>query len=650
MLSLSPLDEAAPTILHASGWTADEKLAAALAEQVGLPYMDLRVAEIEPQATRLMPEPLQRELALLPIKVAANGAVLVACSRPPERDVVDAVERFLRRSVSPVLVTETGLEEAFYRVYRDAYLQIAVGRLAKVSPRDSAREVLSQRQKRLGLGLLALGTIGVVLVPLVTFSLLFILVISFYVCVMVFRLLLVWRALSGSGEIEIAAEELALLEDQHLPVYTVLVPVYRELEVLPTLVDALNRLDYPKAKLDIRILLEQDDRETIEAARRSNLPGHFKLIVVPPGSPRGKPRACNYGLIHARGEFLVIYDAEDIPEPDQLKKCFLAFRSGGPRLACVQAKLNYFNRDQNFLTRWFTAEYSQLFDLILPGLAASNLPIPLGGTSNHFRVELLSDVGGWDPHNVTEDADLGIRLHKAGLTTKIVNSTTYEEANCDLYNWIRQRSRWVKGYVQTYLVHMRDPLRLIRTIGLKDFVVFQLMFGGTFLVLLINPVLWLGSAGGIFAHRLFADGMLSGWLPTWGAVSLGIFGNLIFLYLNVFGCLRRGYYHLVKYTLLSPIYWLLMSIGAWRGLLQLVHKPSYWEKTRHGLYRPNTSVPPGGFLAGVRPRGGFSIGLAAAASVRASRLCWQTARGSLDLLMLAGLTLAAAAHIWMTPR
>ncbi len=247
--------------------------------------------------------------------------------------------------------------------------------------------------------------------------------------------------------------------------------------MLPILVESIRRLDYPKVKLDVLILLEEDDEETVQAARAMNLPSHFRIIVVPNGNPKGKPKALNYGLLHARGEYVVIYDAEDTPDVQQLKHAVVIFNKTDESLCCIQGKLNYYNRDQNLLTQWFTIEYSMWFDLLLPGLNATDAPIPLGGTSNHFRVRQLQELGAWDPYNVTEDADLGVRLYKAGYSTAVMDSTTYEEANSQFFNWINQRSRWVKGYIQSYLVHMRHPIALWRALGPKAFLSFQLIVG-----------------------------------------------------------------------------------------------------------------------------------------------------------------------------
>ncbi|HET7567396.1 MAG TPA: glycosyltransferase family 2 protein [Gaiellaceae bacterium] len=341
----------------------------------------------------------------------------------------------------------------------------------------------------------------------------------------------------------------------------------------------------------MKLIVEEDDDETRAVLREQPPPPHFRIVVVPDGQPKTKPKACNHGLIQAEGALVVIYDAEDRPEPDQLKKVVVAFSKAEPRIVCIQCKLNYFNRRQNLLTRWFAAEYSNWFDLLMPGLDAADAPIPLGGTSNHFRREKLVEVGAWDPFNVTEDADLGVRLFKSGYKTAIVDSTTFEEANSQLTNWLRQRSRWVKGYIQTWLVHMRHPVRLRRQLGWRGWFSFQLIVGGTFWGFLLNPFYWtlttlwlLTEAGWIqqlFPHYIFY------------AAAAGLFlGNFAFAYLNVAGAVRREYYDLVRPALFSPVYWALMSLGGWKGFLQLFYRPFYWEKTVHGLDKPDKEHGP----------------------------------------------------------
>jgi len=564
-------------------YLSDNELARELAEQSGLPYFDLRAEAPDPGAARLLTWEQASAWRMLPLYAAENG-VYVACAGRPADDTWRGAQEVTGCRVHPVIAADSALDEALEQLYRSEFVDAAASHLLSTAPEDSASRVLSVGQRRFLLGLLAIVGLGMVVSPMLTAIVGIALATVFYVTFFFYKLYLSYLGAAHSGTVETTAADVAALTDAELPVYTILIPVYREAEVLPVLVDAVGRLDYPTAKLDVRILLEEDDAETIAVAERARLPNHFKLVIVPHGRPKGKPKACNYGLLQARGEYVVIYDAEDVPEPDQLKKAVVAFREADPRLACVQARLNYFNRDQNLLTRWFTAEYSMWFDLFLPGLDACDAPIPLGGTSNHFKMACLREIGAWDPHNVTEDADLGIRLYKAGWKTAIIDSTTYEEANSELYNWIRQRSRWVKGYIQTYLVHMRHPVALWRALGPQGFLSFQFMIGGTFLTLLVNPLFWALTILWFVAGWQTIKSLFPAPVYYAGLVAF-LFGNFTFTYLNVIGCIQRGYFHIVKYAITIPLYWVLMSAAAWKGFLQLFYAPSYWEKTRHGLYQ-----------------------------------------------------------------
>jgi cellulose synthase/poly-beta-1,6-N-acetylglucosamine synthase-like glycosyltransferase len=382
----------------------------------------------------------------------------------------------------------------------------------------------------------------------------------------------------------VSAEEIAALRDEDLPVYTVLVPVYKEPEVVGQLIGGLKNIDYPQHKLDVVLLLEEDDIVTLQAAKDSRPPANWRFIVVPNRQPRTKPKACNYGLAFANGEYLVIYDAEDIPEPAQLKTAVCAFRKNPPNYVCFQAALNYFNASENLLTRMFTLEYSYWFDYLIPGLDRLHLPIPLGGTSNHFDVAKLRVLGGWDPFNTTEDADLGIRASAEHYRVGFINSTTYEEANADLGNWIRQRSRWVKGYMQTFLVYWRHPAALIRAIGLKNFIAFNLFIGGTPLTFLAAPPLWIIFifwlvTRSTLVEPLFPDAVL------YVALANLLLGNFLGIYLNMIAIYLRRNYDLLPSALLNPLYWMLHSIAAYKALGQLFTRPFYWEKTQHGLSR-----------------------------------------------------------------
>ncbi len=438
--------------------------------------------------------------------------------------------------------------------------------------------------------------VALVVAPATTLLMANVAVTLLYLGIIAFRFYTIHRAeLTSAAEIDISPGDVKSLAASELPVYTILSPLYREPETVVQFLRAMRNLDYPFERLDIRVLLEEDDRETYQSATaeiaRMGYPESITLVVVPEAHPKTKPKACNHGLNGARGDYVVIYDAEDLPEPDQLRKALIAFQRLPPDTVCVQAKLNYFNPEQNLLTRFFTAEYSTWFDLFLPGLFAVGAPVPLGGTSNHFKAEALRALGAWDPFNVTEDADLGMRIARAGYRTAVIDSTTWEEANSRVGNWIRQRSRWIKGYMQTWLVTMRHPVQLLRALGLWRFVCFQATIGGTAFVLLVNPIYWLATA----VYVLMPLHMIAALFPpVILAISLitAIIGNLTFIYLAMYGLVKRRRYGFVPLMFLSPVYWVLQSIAAWKALYQLLVKPHYWEKTTHGLTIEATTRTP----------------------------------------------------------
>jgi len=387
----------------------------------------------------------------------------------------------------------------------------------------------------------------------------------------------------------VTKEELRNVIDEELPIYTILLPVYKEDKLIKKLIWNLQSIDYPRDKLDIKLVIEEDDDKTLNAVRNLDFPAIFEVIVVPFHMPKTKPKACNYGLHFARGKFLTIYDAEDIPDTDQLKKVVALFNKLPENYICIQSALNYFNRNENFLTRMFTLEYSYWFDYMLPGLDTLDIPIPLGGTSNHFKLEYLVELGAWDPFNVTEDADLGVRAYAKGYKVAIVNSTTYEEANNEPFNWIRQRSRWIKGYMQTYLVHMRNPVALWRKLGWKGFLGFSFFIGATPLTFLVYPLLL-----AIFiAYVTFDLTTIRTLFPDW-VLFMSIFnlmvGNILMIYVNMMAVFKRRFYELILFAIANPIYWLMHSMAAYMGLYELIVKPFYWQKTTHGISKVNNSV------------------------------------------------------------
>lgn len=569
-------------ILVSTGCVNRLALSQAIAQQCGLPHIDLRKNQVDPKAAKRLDPETCRKLGCIPVR-QKKGSIEIAVVDPWEIPALHAhLSTLFSEKIQYLVTSEFDIEWTARAIFNKSYINESIWGLFYRSPEECAHKTFTTPQI-ITMALLTLLLVSsLAITPYTTLLIINFLAMVIYLGISIFRFSI---AMSGSAHddyISISEEDLASLDESHLPVYTILIPVFMEKEVLPVLLRSLSELDYPQSKLDIKLLLEEVDTETREAAIKINPPGNIEFITIPDAQPRTKPKACNYGLISARGKYLVIFDAEDKPEKDQLKKVICTFQKGEENLICVQAKLNYYNRNQNLLTRWFTCEYSNWFDMILPGLNRADLPIPLGGTSNHFITEKLRELGGWDPFNVTEDADLGIRMYKHNYKTAIVDSTTYEEANSQLWNWIRQRTRWIKGYMQTWFVNMRHPFRLIKELGIRGTLGFHLTVGGTPFLFIINPIFWtLTTMSFIFKVDLLAD-IFPPVIFFISAFNL-IIGNFVFVYLNVISTFRRGYYELGKYALLSPIYWVLMSFAAWRAIWQLIRKPFYWEKTTHGL-------------------------------------------------------------------
>ena len=376
------------------------------------------------------------------------------------------------------------------------------------------------------------------------------------------------------------------LHDSQLPIYTVVAALYHEASSVTPLMRYIDELDYPREKLDIKLVIEPDDLGTRAAIARLGPMPHVQVIIAPDAGPRTKPKALNCALIFARGTFITVFDAEDRPEPGQLRAALDVFRTHDPDVVCAQASLCIDNTADSWLPRMFTAEYAGQFDVFLQGFSNFEMPLPLGGSSNHFRTCVLREVGGWDPYNVTEDADLGFRLARFRYRSVMFPSTTFEEAPARFGAWLRQRSRWMKGWMQTWSVHMRSPRKLWRDAGAGGFFTLNIIVGGNVLTALAHPLL-LGeilvrgvlSAFDSSVASFFTKPFIELYLATIAA------GYLTTVVIGVIGLARRGLLHEAWVLVLTPVYWLCLSIAAWRALYQLLTEPYRWEKTEQGLAR-----------------------------------------------------------------
>ena len=599
IISLGQLDEAVnlaetwnvrlTDAVLSRAWTVPDRLYQGIAFHFDLPFVDLLREASDRALLRGADMDFYTARLTMPWRMR-DGRMVIATAEPGPETVLLARQRW-GPSLDFVVATKFGVVWSVQTAFDRSLSRRAVYELAELDPEMSARTVFTPAQIAFLLALLSMTLAGLAFAPVATLIVLNVAMGIFYLGNFVFKGILVsaggGRSTERDMSIAIAARA---LRDDELPVFTVLVPMFREPEMLPQLAEALRRLDYPLGKLDIKIVLEAEDEETIRVAQTLGLEGVFEMIRVPPSDPQTKPKACNYALRFARGEYLVIYDAEDRPEPDQLRKVVETFRRAPPNTACLQCRLNYYNASENWLTRMFTLDYSLWFDLVLPGLERLNIPIPLGGTSNHFKVSVLRELHAWDPFNVTEDADLGIRLTQKGYRVGVVDSTTYEEASCRADQWIRQRSRWIKGYMQTFLVHTRRPLHMLRTTGLLGFLGFVFFIGGTVLSGILNPIFWLLYIAWLIAASVGVDPLFPQILLFLSLFNL-LAGNGAFIFLSMIAPIRRGWLDLIPYSLTVFGYWVMISIAAYMALWQLIRRPFYWEKTQHGLSRLLEAAP-----------------------------------------------------------
>lgn len=548
----------------------------ALAAQRDMPFVNL--FKVPPQKA-LLSNLLIDEYALhhaVPWK-KDNDLITIACTTPTE-DTQRWAEKRYGKNVRFVMTAPRDIYHAI-EINFDRHLEKeARFALVRDLPLVSARSGTTTAQRFTALALFFLLTFSVALTPTTSLTVILLIINLFYASHLAFKAFLFTRSIKQLFLRN--TPEPPPLSNHLLPTYTLLIPMYDEAPSIPHLLNALEDIDYPIDKLDIKLILEESDKATFEAIKKHQPLPHYHVIKVPAqGNLRTKPRACNYALQFARGELITIYDAEDRPDPKQLRRVAALFATQSKEIACVQCKLNFYNRNEHWLARLFSIEYSQLFDTYLPALQSLNMPIPLGGTSNHLHVSRLKSVGAWDPFNVTEDADLGVRLALLGKHTVVLNSLTMEEAPITIKAWLNQRSRWIKGHMQTWMVYMRQPRKLYHAIGGHGFLGFQLFVGTPSLVYLTAPIMW--CIGLFWALGIIPDGLIPAWMLILNLLILvTAFAGHIWQALITIRL--QGWDGMTKAAIAYPLYWFLHSAASFKALYQFIFRPHYWEKTSHG--------------------------------------------------------------------
>jgi cellulose synthase/poly-beta-1,6-N-acetylglucosamine synthase-like glycosyltransferase len=581
-LALQPQDgRRLGEILVARGWTTAEDLAAGLALQHGADRANLRTSPPDPHLVDLLGPDSCIRLGVVPWKTAGATTVIAVSNLGRARDARPELEAALG-PVRFAVSTRAEVEEAVL-----AARGASLGRRAEFRVPAAA----SVRGLRTRIGAVTAAAMLLFLLALLAAPLATLAVMTGWAVLALLStsLLRAAAALSQLAHVHGRGTRFASTRtappDADLPVVSLLVPLFREREIAGRLVERLARLDYPPERLDVCLAVEADDLTTRDALARAALPPWMRQIIVPPGMVRTKPRALNYALDFCRGAIIGVYDAEDAPAPDQLRRVIRRFRESPPEVACLQGILDFYNARANWLSRCFAIDYATWFRIVLPGIARLGFVIPLGGTTLFFRRAALERLGGWDAHNVTEDADLGLRLARHGYRCELIDSVTEEEANCRAIPWIRQRSRWLKGYAMTWISHMRRPGRLLRDLGPWKFMGVQILFLGTLSTYVLTPLVW--------SFWLLPFGLphpLEGMVPWWLFVALGsafLLTELVNVAAGAFAVSSPKHRWLIPWVPTMHFYHPLGAIASWKALVELVVRPFYWDKTAHGLYGPD---------------------------------------------------------------
>lgn len=569
-------------ILLSRGWVQETALTRALSRQWRTTPIDLTAMPPDPRLIDRAGADFCLGAGIVPWR-RVGGVTYVATSRPEEFGAVRTELPAEFGRIRMLLCSETGMREAILMTRRNALIRRAESRVPAAESCRSQKKGLATKLAFLGMAMLAAG---LAISPMMVMAVLTIWATLTLIGTMGLRLAAFMTVLKSRGQDARDTPEVQPQMAAPLPVISVMVPMFAEADIADRLIGRLSRLDYPRELTDILLVVEETDRITCEALEIASLPRWMRVVKVPDGPIKTKPRALNYALGFCRGQIVGVWDAEDRPEPDQLHKVARGFHFAPADVACFQGILDYYNPRTNWLARCFTIEYASWFRANLPGLAKLGLVVPLGGTTLFFRREALERVGCWDAWNVTEDADLGVRLARRGLRTEMLDSVTHEEANCRALPWVKQRSRWLKGYAMTWGVHMRNPLALWRDLGPRRFLGFQIQFFGTMSQYLLAPVLWsfwLLSLG--LAHPLREPlGTFWGGNAVPALFGLFVASEVLNIAIGLWAVRSPEHRHLRLWVPSLHFYYPLGCLAGWKAIYEVVTRPFYWDKTTHGIY------------------------------------------------------------------
>ncbi len=558
-------------LLQGLGYATEDVILRAASEQTGMPIVDLMIDPPSRIISSLVNPTISLRHSFVPWKFIDDVLVVAVSNSEDIPGILPYINDFAAR-FEFVLAPKSAIIR-YHEVTHRSSLSNAANKY--VDEKLSCRNWTGKRPRRLGLALVIICASLIYLAPALFLNMMFIWIFIALLTNGIFKASMLISSRKN------APKTRAYQRPKKFPKMSILVPLLREEDIVDRLIKRMALLVYPKELLEICLIYEETDEATKNHLATCRLPYWMKTIEVPSDTLQTKPRAMNYALDFCSGDIIGVYDAEDAPEPNQLYRIAQRFENADENVACVQCQLDYYNSATNWISRCFTIEYSILFRIILPALERFKLPIPLGGTSVFFRRSVLEKLGRWDAQNVTEDADLGLRLHRLGYRCLWSEATTYEEANFRILPWVRQRSRWLKGFLLTWMIHMRTPIKLYQQLGFRGFLVFQIQMLGTVSSFAAVPI--------VLPMWLFTVGVK---LPMYDMINPTLFITLIvcfvttelfLLILGAFAVKTRGGGSLYAYVPMMLLYWPLGAFAAYKAIWELFMYPTYWDKTEHGI-------------------------------------------------------------------
>lgn len=572
-------------ILLNHGMVTEAELFGALSQQFGATLVNLHETPPNPNLSNMVNLEVCLAENIVPWQ-HIGGALVIATSRPDRFELLRDQYPDELGSALMAIAPEYDIQNALIETNRDTLIVRAETRTPE---HESCRKWDPKRLLRLTTAGLITLLACILLSPVASFTVLSAAAVLTLIMNTGLKLATSYSQiqpyLRRAAEITMPAPPTEMFR---LPVVSIMVPLYKEREVAGHLIRRLKRLNYPKELLDICLVVEEDDATTCDTLEHTKLPRWARIIKVPKGNVRTKPRAMNFALDFCRGSIVGVYDAEDAPHPDQIYHIVRRFHERGSQVACLQGLLDFYNPRTNWLSRCFTVEYNTWFRVFLPGLEKLGFAVPLGGTTLFFRRAALEKLGGWDAHNVTEDADLGIRLARHGYRTEIVHTATDEEANCRFMPWVKQRSRWLKGFAITWAVHMRSPRKLLKELGFKKFLGVQILFVGTLSQFLLAPLLWSFWLIPLGLPHPLQSVVSTGTFLTLGVVF--ILSELIAIAVGMFAVSDKKHRFLVPWVPTMHFYFPMGTLAAYKAVYELLTQPFYWDKTAHGVFE-RTELP-----------------------------------------------------------